>query len=70
MRLEWSGPPGRGARADVLDLAGRHVRAFGQSGAAIWDGRDEGGRRVPAGVYLARVTSGTESITRKLIWLP
>ena len=70
VRLEWSGPPGRGARAEVLDLGGRHVRGFGQSGAAIWDGRDEGGRRVPAGVYLARVTSGTEAITRKLIWLP
>jgi hypothetical protein len=70
VRLEWSGVAGRAPRADVLALNGRRVRALGAVGAATWDGRDDGGRRVPAGVYWARVSSGGESVTRKLVWLP
>jgi hypothetical protein len=71
-RLEWAGLPGRQARVEILDLHGRRLRLVAEGGvtSAIWDGRDDGGRRLPAGVYLARVESGEAAISRKLIWLP
>ncbi|MEO0085237.1 MAG: hypothetical protein ABIK37_01260 [candidate division WOR-3 bacterium] len=31
---------------------------LGSSGRAVWDGRDESGRVVPAGVYIGRVSAG------------
>jgi len=34
----------------VFDASGRRVRALG-AGVSTWDLKDEGGRRVPAGVY-------------------
>ena len=51
------------------DVAGRRVQAWDAadpSGSA-WDLRDAAGRRVPAGVYLVRVTTGGSSVTRKLL---
>jgi hypothetical protein len=49
--------PGEG-RLDLYDLRGRHVRRLAaarldRDGAAIWDGRDDAGRPVAAGAYLA-----------------
>ena len=38
--------------------AGRHPIA--------WDARDDGGRRVPAGVYLVRLAAGTQIASRKV----
>jgi hypothetical protein len=39
----------------VSDAAGRAVRRIAtRDGAATWDGRDAGGRVLPAGVYLYR----------------
>ncbi len=51
-----------GDRLDLFDLAGRHVCEIARfDGAArfvtvSWDGRDAQGRRVPGGVYLARLS--------------
>ena len=48
-------------RVSVYDIAGRRVRVIHQrlvpSGVArlVWDGRDQEGRRVAAGVYLLRI---------------
>jgi len=52
---------------EVLDLAGRRVRTlhqgFAPAGALTlrWDGADESGRRVAAGLYYARARMGDES---------
>ena len=46
---------------DILDVRGRLVRRFNVgictagSNQVSWDGRDDGGRALPAGVYLARL---------------
>jgi aminopeptidase N len=54
------------ARFTVFDLAGRAVgsspsleRSAQSSRTWRWDGRDPGGRRLPAGVYVVRATSVT-----------
>jgi hypothetical protein len=64
-------------RLDVLDLQGRRVRTLldrtlegGAGQSATWDGRDEAGRRVPAGLYVVRLASEGRSTTRRLVLLP
>jgi hypothetical protein len=56
-------PNGRGTR--VINLA------YTESGRKIayWDGRDQGGRQVPSGVYYVDLTVGEERRTNKLIVL-
>jgi hypothetical protein len=56
---------------EVLDLQGRRVRVlYGGPAAAgplalVWDGRDDGGRETPAGLYFARATVGAaRALTR------
>jgi len=64
--------PGR-ARLELLDLQGRRLRLLteGQWPAGeqvlAWDGRDEAGRPLPSGVYLARLISAQGRATRKLL---
>ena len=58
---------------EVLDSEGRSVRTVargvfpaGEHGF-IWDGRDEGGRKVASGVYLCRLKVGGEgSLVRRM----
>lgn len=64
--------PGR-VRLAVFDISGREVRvlteAMRPSGRheATWDGRADRGRRVPGGVYFARLEFGGRVETRKVI---
>jgi hypothetical protein len=57
----------------IVDAAGRVVREVlrGSESAGeqawIWDGRDTGGRAVPAGVYFCEVRSGSESVSTKML---
>jgi hypothetical protein len=73
--------PGRGAvqlaaaagqaagAALVFTVDGRRVRRLAlDQGRATWDGRDESGRPVPAGVYLARL-EGERSAAARFMWL-
>lgn len=60
-------------RLAIYDAAGRRVRTLADGprpagpGSADWDGRDDTGRRVAAGVYFARLeASGAEPVSRKL----
>lgn len=60
---------------DVYGVDGRHVRRLvgwslgaGPHGVT-WDGRDEGGRRVPAGVYVFRLRSGEGEWTGRAVRL-
>lgn len=53
-------------RVEVLDLSGRRVRLLyeGERGIGAhdfgWDARDDGGRVVPPGLYLARIRAHTD----------
>jgi hypothetical protein len=57
----------------IVDRAGRVVRRLvyqtRPAGAysATWDGRDDSGRKLPAGVYLYRLNVGEFSTTRKMV---
>jgi formylglycine-generating enzyme required for sulfatase activity len=64
-------PPAAGpARAEIFDPAGRLVRTLVRTDGMAplpWDGRDDSGREVLAGVYLARLQSGSGSETARLV---
>jgi flagellar hook assembly protein FlgD len=57
-------PGAAAAEIELLDLAGRRLRAFHRPAAGAgafevsWDGTDERGRAVPAGLYFARARAG------------
>ena len=63
------------ARMDIYDVRGAHVRAVfaGERPAGLqqttWDGRNDAGRRVGSGVYLAKLAIGTESHLQRLVLL-
>jgi hypothetical protein len=46
----------------VRDATGRRVRELrpSESGSAVWDGRDQDGRRLPAGAYFVEARMGSE----------
>jgi hypothetical protein len=59
--------------ASILDSAGRLVRSYdlgllspGRSGFR-WDGRDQNGRRAPAGIYFVRISDRAAVATAKLV---
>jgi hypothetical protein len=60
-------------RLDILDVRGRIVRSLVRSERTaagphrvMWDGRDDGGRRVRSGVYEARLRAGGRTLTRSV----
>jgi hypothetical protein len=59
-------------RVTVVDVAGRIVRRFDRSatGAHLreisWDGRDAGGRAVPAGIYFVTLETVNRKVSRTL----
>jgi hypothetical protein len=60
------------ARLAVYDISGRRVRSLAPSGGkasggATWDGKDDRGRSLPSGVYLFRLETGGEVLTRKVV---
>ncbi|MBN2172388.1 MAG: T9SS type A sorting domain-containing protein [Candidatus Krumholzibacteriota bacterium] len=64
-RFTLETPSGRvgGGRVAIYDVAGRRVAALVAQGNPEWDLRDENGRRVPAGIYLARIEGGASAAT-------
>jgi hypothetical protein len=52
----------------VLDVTGRALRVLearaGGTGVT-WDGADDAGRAVPAGIYFARLEAGSAVATRR-----
>jgi hypothetical protein len=67
-----AGGEGSAVRVQVFDMSGRLVKtvvdATMSAGEheAVWDGLDESGNSVPAGVYFYRLSAGSFSETRKL----
>ena len=54
--------------ATIFDVVGRRVRAVTINNYSIlWDGRDDAGHRVPAGVYWVRVSDGAVAQTRRVV---
>jgi len=71
--LAWRLPsPGR-VTIEIFDMSGRRVRRFDQESAAsgrlTWDGRDDGGAPVAAGLFLARLRHEGGSGTVRLLRL-
>jgi hypothetical protein len=57
----------------LYDARGRLVRTLDPGTApglneVAWDGRDDGGAPVPAGVYFYRLTVGETKLDRRLVW--
>jgi subtilisin family serine protease len=74
--LHWqlgSLPPGRPVRLDVVDVVGRCLRtlSLGKEGEGVvhWDGLDDGGRRVPSGVYFVRLAAGSRQRATRVVLL-
>jgi hypothetical protein len=56
-----------GSRLAVYDAAGREVTELPAHMSTLWNRTDARGNRVPAGVYLVRLTSPTLSASRRLV---
>ncbi|MFA6111489.1 MAG: FlgD immunoglobulin-like domain containing protein, partial [Candidatus Latescibacterota bacterium] len=74
--LPLSLPDGGVVRVEILDLLGQPVRRLhagylaGGEHRLAWDGTDEAGRPVAAGVYLCRARVGQQVVVRKLVKAP
>lgn len=58
----------------IYDASGRVVKSFdpkacilNRESAVIWDGSDDAGRVVPAGIYFCRLQYGEKGEVKKLI---
>ncbi|MFN8180014.1 MAG: choice-of-anchor D domain-containing protein [bacterium] len=63
---------GAAARLDVHDVTGRRVRTLGTSltlgrARVVWDGRDDAGRAVAAGIYFVRLEVGERGFVRRVV---
>ncbi len=61
-------------RLRIFDVSGRLVRTLvdaprraGFDQRVLWNGMDDGGRRVPSGVYVSRLEVGNRVATRKMV---
>jgi hypothetical protein len=63
----------RDLRLEIFDLLGRRVRMYSLSARGLtsieWDGKNENGVFVPAGVYEYRLTNGNVTSSRRLVVL-
>ena len=68
-------PRQKDAWITVYDVAGRRVRELFVGAMAagrhvvVWDGRDDGGRRVGSGVYFVRLATDAGVIQRKVVYI-
>lgn len=75
-RLHFALPAGGPLRLSVFDIQGRELRVLFEgwqaagAGSLNWDGRDSDGRELPAGLYLACLSSVSGARTAKLLLLP
>jgi flagellar hook assembly protein FlgD len=61
---------------DIRDFSGKIVRNLisekqpAGKKSVKWDGTDNSGQQVPAGIYFYTIRSGIESVSGKIIYLP
>jgi hypothetical protein len=73
--IDFVMPRAGNAAIELLDLAGRRVATVfrGELTAGVhsarWDGRKDGGVASP-GMYFARLSTGGEQVTRRIVWMP
>jgi hypothetical protein len=71
--LHYALPKAQEALLVIYDASGRAVRTLARGTTASgyhsvdWNGRDEAGRAVPAGVYFARLQTTDRSLTQRLL---
>ena len=74
-QITWSQPDAGKAEIAIVDAAGRRVRTLVQGAypagvhATLWDGRDDAGRTMAAGVYFYKLDAGGAHLTRKMLLL-
>jgi hypothetical protein len=62
-------------RLEVFDARGRRVRSLVQANLpagfqqTTWDGRDDDGRRLPSGIYVAQLRAAGSSFAQRLVLL-
>jgi len=70
VELRISGPAGP-YEARVFDVRGRTLRRIQSSDRTlVWDGRDQAGHRVTAGIYFIRATSGVAAGSARVVLVP
>ena len=75
LSLNYAGEAGMSAELEVFDLSGRLVKSLGNTvldGSlqnAVWNGSDDSGESVPAGVYICRLLAPSEVASRMVILL-
>jgi hypothetical protein len=61
-------------RIVFFDVTGRRIRTLplpqALEGREQWNGRDDDGRSVPAGIYFARLISGSLHVQTRVVLLP
>jgi flagellar hook capping protein FlgD len=73
MRVEFGLERALPARLAIYDVVGRQVRLLHDGSLDVgthsrtWDGRDDGGVPVAAGVYIARLHAGEKVLTQKIV---
>ena len=73
--VDYSGAAGIAAELAVFDLSGRLVRSLGSTvldgslQSAVWNGFDDSGEIVPAGIYICRLLAPSEAAVRKVTLL-
>ncbi|MEO0191078.1 MAG: T9SS type A sorting domain-containing protein, partial [candidate division WOR-3 bacterium] len=75
-RIQDTGLKNQGVNLAIYDVTGRVVRTFNlasgiqeQVSSVVWDGCDDMGRRLPAGVYFVRLEAGDFKQVEKAILL-
>jgi hypothetical protein len=71
VKLSISNTVSREASLEIFDSSGRLVKRFdpvsGEANVLWWDGADAAGGQVPSGIYMARLSAGAETISKKLV---
>jgi hypothetical protein len=75
VRFRWGQPADGTVSLGIYDVTGRLVRNLARGHyeagehSVLWDGRDGAGRLTSSGLYLARLTIGDRTKTRKVVRL-
>jgi hypothetical protein len=72
VRFAWPAASEK-ARLEIFDVTGARRRSIEIAAGARdfdWDLADDAGRRIPPGVYLARVAAGGSIVSGKVVLMP